>query len=91
MKLAAGWVGVAIALISFLLQLWIMLQQKNHDKFFIIIQAILVVSAIFWMVYAFLDGPIYWPTGINNVFVFIFNLIFLIINCYKWKKQKVVQ
>lgn len=90
MKLVSGWIGVAIVLISFLIQLWIMLGQKNHYKFFIFVQIILIISGVFWVVYAFLDQPIYWPTGINNILVIIFNSIFLAINCYKWKKQKVV-
>lgn len=88
MKMISGWIGVAIVLISFSIQLWVMLKEKNHDKFFLIVQAILIISAIFWMLYAFLNEPIYWPTGINNVLVFIFNSCFLAINCYKWKKAQ---
>lgn len=88
MKLIAGWIGVAFALISFLSQLWIMFQQKNHYKFFIFIQIILIFGSVFWMVYAFFAKPIYWPTGVNNIFVFIFNIIFLAINCHRWRKTK---
>lgn len=87
MKQISGWIGVALVLISFLIQLWIMLQEKRHYKFFIIVQAILVIGAIFWLIYAFFQKPIYWPTGINNVLVLIFNLIFLTINYIKWKKN----
>ncbi len=87
MKQISGWIGVALVLISFLIQLWIMLQEKRHYKFFIIVQTILVIGGIFWLVYAFLKDPIYWPTGINNVLVIIFNLIFLTINSIKWKKN----
>lgn len=87
MKQIAGWIGVALVLISFLIQLWVLLQEKKHYKFFIIVQTILVIGAIFWLVYAFFQKPIYWPTGINNVLVIIFNLIFLTINAMKWKKS----
>lgn len=88
MKLISGWIGVIIVLISLLIQLWIMLQKKNHYKIFVFVQLVLSISAIFWMIYAFLDQPIYWPTGINNVFVFIFNSLFVTINIIKWKKTK---
>jgi len=87
MKQISGWIGVALVLISFLIQLWIMLQEKKHYKFFIIVQTILVIAGVFWLVYAFFKDPIYWPTGINNVLVIFFNLIFLTINCIKWKKS----
>lgn len=87
MKQISGWIGVALVLISFLIQLWIMLQEKRHYKFFIIVQIILIIGGIFWLVYAFYKEPIYWPTGINNVLVIIFNFIFLIINWVRWSKN----
>jgi len=95
MKNISGWIGVGLVFISLIMQLYLMIVNKQNNKisqfyFLFFIQTIIIFAAIFWIIYAFKGNQIYWQTGISNIIIEIFTILFFIINIKNKIKSKIL-